>query len=474
MQKNENIVSGIIRFYIPSIVSFVLGLVSAIVLTRVFAPETYGLLTIFNNTSTLLLAISYLGLDSAYIRFYNEPPKGVTSKDLCYSLLSICSTFLIAFGAIITLFFNEPFSERILGITSRLICSLLFLNVFAQLIIRFFLITYRMEMNTKRFSIVTILSQIATKFCVVIAAVLSSKIDIVMVFNTLGILLIALFLLGVYSNNIIPKKKKLIIDHEVIRYGVLEAPSPIIIQFNLFLVQQLIKHRFGMEAVGIYSSANYFLTIFGVLQSGFATYWSAYVYGKYKTNQETIKKAHNYLLIAVIFVYGLMILSRDLVYLLIGKEFHESKSFYALVLFYPVMLLLTETTGCGIHIAKKNHISLIINFCSVCFNVICALLLSPFLGLKGIAFSYGVSGLLYYSISSFFGQKFYKTIPTLGRSICGLGILVAMFTISYFFSGFTFYTGIIISILVGIVMFRKELFDVYVLLNRRMKALWKR
>ena len=196
-------------------------------------------------------------------------------------------------------------------------------------------------MNTKRFSIVTILSQIATKFCVVIAAVLSSKIDIVMVFNTLGILLIALFLLGVYSNNIIPKKKKLIIDHDVIRYGVLEALSPIIIQLNLFFVQQLIKHRFGMEAVGIYSSANYFLTIFGVLQSGFATYWSAYVYGKYKTNQETIKKAHNYLLIAVIFVYGLMILSRGLVYLLIGKGFHESKSFYALVLFYPVLLLLT-------------------------------------------------------------------------------------------------------------------------------------
>lgn len=474
MQKNENIVSSIIRFYIPSIVSFVLGLISAIVLTRVFDPETYGLLNIFNNASTLLLTISYLGLDSAYIRFYNEPPKGATSKELCYSLLSICSLFLILFGAIITLFFYEPFSESILGITSRLICSLLFFNVFAQLITRFFLITYRMEINTKRFSTVTILSQIATKFCVVIAAVLSSKIDIVMIFNTLGILLMALFLLGIYGNNIVPRRKRFVINHEVIRYGILEAPSPIIIQLNIFIIQQLIKRRFGMEAVGIYSSANYFLTIFGVLQSGFATYWSAYVYSKYKTNQKTIKRAHNYLLLAVIFVYGLMILSRDLVYMLIGKGFHESKGFYALVLFYPVMLLLTETTGCGIHIAKKNHISLIINICSVCFNIICALLLSSFLGLKGIAFSYGMSGLFYYSMSSFFGQKFYKTIPALGKSICGLGILIAMFIISYSFSGFILYTGIVIIILVSIVIFRKELFYVYVLLNRRIKALWKR
>lgn len=457
---NNGIIKNILKFYIPSIISFLLGMLSAVVLTRVFEPSVYGTLNVFNNTSALVLSISYLGLDAAYIRFYNETPNGFTPKDLCYSLLSICVVILGVAGFIITSLFFEDFTKHIFGFPSRLICMALFCNVGAQLILRFFLISYRMNLDTKKYAIVTILMQVATKFCVVLAALFTADITRVVFFNTIGIFGMMLFMMGIYHDTIIPQNRKRISwkrGKEVFRYGALESPVPIITQLNLFLSQQIIKFRFGMEGVGIYSSANYFLTIFGVLQSGFATFWSAFVYANYKKERTLIKQIHDYLFMAVIFAYGLLILSKDIIYLLIGKDYHDSKEFFALILFYPAMILLTETTGCGINIEKKNHISLLINLLVAVVNLMAAYLLAPVWNLKGVAAAYGCSGLLYYIASTIFGQKYYSSIVNLKKSILGLLILVSMFLTCFFMQGGRTYFYIIAELIFAGTLYKNEL-----------------
>lgn len=457
---NNRILKSILKFYIPSIISFFLGMISAIVLTRVFEPSVYGTLNVFNNTSALILSISYLGLDAAYIRFYNEAPEGFTSKDLCYSLLTICTTILGICGFIISVFFSESFTDHVFGFSSRIVCISLFCNVGAQLVLRFFLISYRMNLDTKKYAIVTVLMQIATKFCVIVAAVFTSSIISVVFFNTAGVFAMMIFMIVIFHDTVIPRNRKMIpwrTGKEVFRYGVLELPAPIITQLNLFLSQQIIKIRFGMEGVGIYSSANYFLTIFGVLQSGFATFWSAFVYANYKDKQSIIKQAHDYLFLAVIFAYGLLILSKDIVYILIGKNYHDSKEFFALILFYPVMMLLTETTGCGIYIKKKNYISLLINISVVTINLTTAYLLAPVLHLKGVAMAYGCSGLLYYVLATIFGQRYYSSIVSLKKSIVGLLILISMFATSFFIQGTEIYFCILVELIVAGIIYKKEL-----------------
>lgn len=78
----ESFFKNVIKYSIPNIVSFILGIVSVVVLTRIFSTETYGIINIFNNTSALFLSIAYLGLDSAFIRFYNDLPRNINSKQL--------------------------------------------------------------------------------------------------------------------------------------------------------------------------------------------------------------------------------------------------------------------------------------------------------------------------------------------------------------------------------------------------------
>lgn len=456
---NKSIAENILRFYIPSIVSFILGLISAIVLTRVFQSEIYGILNVFNVTSALILSFSYLGLDSAYIRFYNEPPAGVEKKQLCFSLLSICIVILLTVGFLVSGFFFDDFSSRIFGFSSRAICIALFCNVMAQLVLRFFLITYRMELNTTKYSIVTIMMQIATKFCVVIAAVFATDILKVIFFNTFGVFLMMVFMVIVFHDVIIPSERKNVIakETEVLRYGLIEAPSPIVTQLNLFLSQQLIKYRFGMGAVGIYSSANYFVTIFGVLQSGFATFWSAYVYANYKKEQQTIKNIHEYLLVSVIFIYASLILGRDIIYLLIGTDYHLSKEFFSMILFYPIMILLTETTGSGIYIKKKNYIILITNIISSLVNLFIAFVVSNYFGLKGVAFAYGMSGLFYYIVSTIFGQKYYVSINNRKKSIIGIVILCLMMLTSSMMKNGVMYILVALEMCIAILIYRKTI-----------------
>lgn len=235
---------------------------------------------------------------------------------------------------------------------------------------------------------------------------------IILTVNSVGVIVMAIVLLVGFSSVLIPKQRPKVFfkEKEIIKFAIFSAPISIIISINSFTAQQIIKTKFGMESVGIYSAANYFSSIFAVLQSGFATFWAAYIYGNYKTEQETIKKMHDMVMLVLIYIYAAFILFKDIVYFLIGNEYHDSKSFFAMVVFYPIMILLASTTDCGIGIKKKNYISLVIYFLVVVCNISLAFILSDWIGLKGIACASAFSGLMYYIISTYFGQRYYITI----------------------------------------------------------------
>lgn len=426
----DNIINTIIRFYIPSIISFVTGLASAIILTRVFPTKIYGILTIFNNSSSLILSISYLGFDSAYIRFFNDVPNGLNNKRLGCLLLNITLLIYTFFILMILFLFRAPFSKVVFGMENSIMCIGLFLNVAAQIVIRYYLITYRMQIQSKMYSTVTIISQIAIRFSVLFAALFSKNINIVIISNTAGIVLMTMGLLILRYRDLISDFridiKQIIRYPEIIKYSFFSAPIPIILNLNSYIAQRIITLRADYGAVGIYSSANYFNTLFSVLQSGFATFWSAFVYKNYIDEHKLISKMHDILFIIVILIYGSIILFKDILYIIIGREYHESKEFFAWVLFYPVMILLTETTGYGISIQKKNYISLFIHCIAFSINTIFALIFIRFMGLRGVALASALSGIVFYLFSTYFGQKYYKTIISLKKSIAGLVIIISM------------------------------------------------
>ena len=431
-------IKNILKFSLSNLVNMVIGLFSAIILTRVFVPEVYGVLNIFNTTVATGLSILYLGLDSCYIRFYNEPPDNTSNKQLGTKLLLICIAADILVGSFITFFFSDKFTMKMFGFASRIICALIFISIFAQIILRFFNIKYRMEFNSKSYNIQAILTQIMLKLFVIVAALMKLKIEIIVLFNVAGVFILTVVFIIIQGRNFFSFKTLMSFDHysKIFKFAVFSAPLAICINLNNSIVQQFISRGLSISSVGIYSSAGYFVTIFNALQGGFATYWSAYMYANYKEKQTEIKKVNEFLLLAIIIAFSGMILGKDIIYLLIGKQYHESKKFFSLVLCYPMLMLAAETTSYGITLKNKNHLNLLCFVVSVCVNLVLAFILIPVSGLRGAAFASMISSVVLYLMRTVFGQKLYSSISNVWITVVDVIAIILISVIPSFIGGF--------------------------------------
>ncbi len=451
-------IKTILKFSVSSVVNLILGLLSAVILTRVFSPDTYGTINIFNSTVATGLSVLCLGLDSSFIRFYNEPPGGKTNKDLGTNLLLICLSITLLAGLCFTLFFYKGFTGFIFGFESRIVCIMVFLSIFAQIIIRFLNIKYRMDFNTRAFTIQSILTQASLRFFVIIAALFSLSISGVISFNTVGVLSLSIIYLFIQRKNFFSFAH--VFDFSsykpVFLFALFSAPLTICINFNTSMTQQLIAHMMDVSKVGIYSSAGYFASILSALQGGFSTFWSAYMYSNYADKQVEIKKVNEYLLFAIILVFGGLILCKDIIYLLIGQQFQESKQFFSLLLSYPIFILASETTTYGIGIKKKTHLSLICFMISIAINLGLVYLLIPVMGLKGAALASLISGLLLYVMRSWVGQRLYQSISNLKLTILYVTFIAVMALLPAFTNNVITVIGVLLIIIVCLVINRKE------------------
>ncbi|MBR1796587.1 MAG: polysaccharide biosynthesis C-terminal domain-containing protein [Clostridiales bacterium] len=444
----------IIKFSVSNIVNLFLGVLSAIVLTRAFSPTIYGTLNIFNATVATGLSILYLGLDSSFIRFYNEPPSIDTNKELGTKLL-FCSLLVTIIVSLVSIFvlYND-FSTYIFGFSSRIIVCMVFVSIIAQIVLRFLNIKYRMDFNTKQFTIQAILTQSVLKLFVIISALLAFNIEGVVSFSALSIMILAIVYSYVQRKSFFSFKN--FSDYTqykpVFKFAAFSAPLSICINLNTSLTQQIISHSLNVSSVGIYSSAGYFASILGALQGGFSTFWSAYMYSNYRDKQENIKKINEYLLLVIIIVYACLILGKDIVYLLIGQEYQESKSFFSMTLSYPILMLAAETTTYGIGIMKKTQYSLVCFIVSICLNLGLAYLFIPFLGLKGAAMASMLSGLVLYISRSIIGQKLYKSISDIRITIIDIIAIICLALVPAFLPERISYVAIIIIVAITIIL----------------------
>ncbi|HRT68570.1 MAG TPA: teichoic acid transporter, partial [Bacteroidota bacterium] len=88
-------IRNLVGFSLSSWIGFFVGIISVPLLTRILEPFQFALLNQFLAASNLAMAIVCLGMDSAFVRFYNEPPAGFTPELLLGKILSIIFLLLI-------------------------------------------------------------------------------------------------------------------------------------------------------------------------------------------------------------------------------------------------------------------------------------------------------------------------------------------------------------------------------------------
>lgn len=455
-------INSIIKFSISSWVNFFIAIISVIFLTRLFPPDIYGFLHLFNSASSVLMSVICLGLDSSYIRFYNDPPVNHDNKQLLTKFIFISIIITLLFGFILVTFFHKQLSLLIFDKVSWLITVLLFVNTMSLLILRYFALTYRMSNNPKMYTLQNILTQVFSKLFVLVAAFFNPTYDIVISVNTTGVLILVIFLLYMYGDTLISKRFNFRLKGfgEIFQYAFFSWPSYIIHYINILISQLIINKSLGAYELGIYASAYVFNSIIYVLQTGFGTYWTSFMYSNYKTHQKWIKKIHNYVLLFTVVIMLFILVFQNFFYNILGVKYRSSQEIFSLILLSPLFSTITETTAYGISIEKKMQYGLLLNLVFMLTNLFLCLYLIQIFGISGAALAVGGASLLRLIIFTVLGQYYYDSIDNYYKTILSVIVLLLLSFINYrFYNNYSliFSTCVVILIFTAIVFIKEVL-----------------
>lgn len=435
--KQESILKGVLLYSISTWVNLVLGFLTVIITTRVLLPDVYGQVSIFNSITSVLMYILLLGMDGAYIRYYNEPPINNTKSQLLYKNLFGTTLFCLLVGLMTVCFLGEEISKFFFNICSKILVGYIFIYTLCQMVLRYLNISFRMSFRTTEYNIQNILINNIFRFLLIIAALFTNDVEYIIAILSLGMFFVLMVYLYVQRKEFIPVNINGKLDYRVslhgynsyFRFALFSAPAYIIFYFNSYMSQQIVMTSLGAYALGIFSSTNMFSQLLGAMQGGFSTFWSAYVYKNYEEEKEKIGQMHNYILLFAIVAVSALVLFRDPIYLFIGSGFRTSKHFYSLILMMPVLNIVSETTSKGICIANKNEYTLLSFIICVAANIGLCLFLIPKHGLIGVAWSNAISAIVLYIFNTYFGQKYYKTILNLKKSLLGVLAIIILLSV---------------------------------------------
>lgn len=185
------------------------------------------------------------------------------------------------------------------------------------------------------------------------------------------------------------------------------------------------------SSVGIYSSAVSIVSIISLLQAGFNLFWTPYVYENYKQNSDRIQLVHRIISLLMILFGICILLGQDILYMVLGESYRESKCYFGMLLVSPVLYTIGETTGFGINIAKKSYLNIIVSAATIVSNLIISYFLIPYLGCTGAALSVMVSSFVMFVVKTVLGERYYKTVSSKSKTIIGIALFIAATLVSW-------------------------------------------
>ena len=225
--KVRDFIFSVFKFSISTWVNFIVGLLTTIITTRLFTEETLAIVNIFNTATTTGMTIVCLGLDSGYLRFFHEPPAGEDQRQMVLKLMSVSSFINFACGSVLLIGFYRRFSELLFGRISMLLCIILFVNIFANIIIRFLNITYRMRLDAKNYTIQNVLFQCTSRVLIIIGAILKPQDTFVLSLSVVGMMILAVIYLIIQKEDVFPKNFNMNLSNYkgIFRYSIFGAPT---------------------------------------------------------------------------------------------------------------------------------------------------------------------------------------------------------------------------------------------------------
>jgi O-antigen/teichoic acid export membrane protein len=433
-QTKKSFLKNVVGFSLNTWISFVLGFVASMIMTRLFSTTEYGKLNLFSTYVALFSATCYLGLDQAYVRFYREPP----GKSDRTSMLTFCTVTSLSFAAVtalLSLFAWRSVSFLVMKQPDLGVFVCMAVYGFCQVQFRFLSLSYRMEQNARLYTIQGVLQVILTKLAYLAIAFQSATAKPAIVLLTVLMGAFTLVFTLIQRRRFNPRfyrKTDSAFVHTVGTFAAPLIPMAMMSWLNSSISLVILDNMMSKSAVGIYTSALGLASTVNVIQTGFNAYWAPYVYEHYHGEDKGRFYTVHRLMACLLTGFGLtMTLLQAPVYLLLGHSFRSSSVYFPFLFLAPICYCLGETAGMGIGISKKSYWNTLIFLVSSLMNLGLSLLLIPTLRDAGAAIAAAVAAVAALTMRTGIGEKYFRAIASYRYLIYTVGLMAAASLANY-------------------------------------------
>lgn len=403
----SNLIKKFLSFSIGGYINIFIGLLTVPITTRLLSPEQYGISSLITTVTSFMFVICCLGTEQGFVRFFYDEKEERRGK-LLYNCLyypfhiSILVFFLIYI-------FREKISIFFLGYNEKYFWLIFIFSILFRSLNNYSFLVIRMQQKGKIYSVCNVLLKIL-EFIFILLLYKKYGDN----YKTLVVALLLSLALVTFFSMIIERKFWIFSgESRITKKEILEFSFPLTLTMALNWVfassdKIVIKTLSNTIELGLYSGAFKIISLLSILQTGFTTFWTPVVYEHYSKNPEDTefyKKANDYLSL-VFFLIGIgLLMFRNAIILLLGDKYRDAIYIMPMLIFIPIMYLLSETTHMGIGFKKKTKYYLYISIIVSIVNLIGNIILVPYLGAKGAAISTGLTYILFFYCRTYFSNK---------------------------------------------------------------------
>lgn len=430
----NNLIKKFLSFSIGGYINIFIGLLTVPITTRLLSPEQYGISSLITSVTSFMFVICCLGTEQGFVRFFYDEKEERRGK-LLYNCLyypfhiSILVFFLIYI-------FREKISIFFLGYNEKYFWLIFIFSILFRSLNNYSFLVIRMQQKGKIYSVCNVLLKILEFiFILLLYKKYGDNYKTLVMAILLSLCIVTLFSIAIERKFWLFRGDSKISKKEILEFSI---PLTLTMALNWVFASSdkiVIKSLSNITELGLYSGAFKIISLLSVLQTGFTTFWTPVVYEHYSKNPEDTefyKKANDYLSL-VFFLIGIgLLMFRNIIILLLGDKYRDAVYIMPMLIFIPVMYLLSETTHMGIGFKKKTKYYLYISIIVSITNLIGNIILVPYLGAKGAAISTGLSYIIFFGCRTYFSTKLINFNFNLRREyIIILGILFYSLYISF-------------------------------------------
>lgn len=384
-------------FSLGPLVGMIISMITVPVTTYYIIPGETGKAAIFTTTRSVLLLFIYLGMDNSFIREYHDAKNKKSLLANCLILPAIVDLILVILSPIIAV----PLSNWMFGEVHKDVIILFGISLFTVTLSRFIYISIRMEEKAVLYSSLHIASQLLILLLTIFYIIFVRRDFLTIVYsNLIGQISFDVLLAFVFRDKISFNFRDISLSkiRGLLKYGLPLAGVAIVGYLLNSIDTYFLKAYSSYEEIGYYTIAAKITGFLSVIQNAFGSFWIPISYRWYSEQQpvEKYEKAGRFLTLIMSIVFMGIMLFRDLIPVIISRDYINALPIIPFLLFYPIMYTLGITTELGIQFKKKTNYSLIISIVALLINTILNFSLVPILGGRGAAITTGVSYMVFF------------------------------------------------------------------------------